>query len=125
MHRLEVVITNATSGSFQLTAAKSTPEVLNLPDSRTVSGLTVGNPKRYLLNAAPATTVNLSLTAQNGQHGLAAYPSAAFVLVSCQSCSQPSTQTLTHQTPPSAKTVLEVFRNNGSGVSQITLTTSN
>lgn len=124
-HRLEVVISNATSGNFRLTANKSTPEVMNLPDSRSVSGLTTASPKRYLLNAPPGTPVSLILTAQNGQHGVAAYPSGAFVYASCQSCSQPSTEAFAQKTPPGAKLVLEVFRNNGSGTSQFTLATAN
>lgn len=123
-HRLEVVITNASSGTFRLTAGKSTPEALSLPDSRTVSGTAVGGRARYLLNAPPGTPVGLALTAQNGQHGVAAYPSGAFIYAGCSSCSQPSTEAFVQKTPPSAWMVLEVFRNNGSGTSQFTLATS-
>lgn len=124
-HRLEIVLTNATSGNFRLTASKSIPEGIVLPDSRTLSGLTSGSPKRYLLNAPSGTPVSITLTAQNGQHGVAAYPSGASILASCQSCSQPSTEAFVQKTPPSARMVLEVFRNNGSGASQITLATGN
>ena len=123
-HRLEVVITNATSGNFRLQASKSNPEVINLPDSRTVSGTANGGRVRYLLNAPSGQAVGLTLTAQNGQHGVAAYPSGASILASCQSCSQPSTESFVQNTPPSARMVLEVFRNNGSGTSQFTLATS-
>lgn len=125
MHRLEVVITNASSGTFWLTASKSTPEVIGLPDSRAVSGTSVGGRVRYLLNAPPGSSVGLILTAQNGQHGVAAYPSGAFIYASCSSCSQPSTEAFVQKTPPSARMVLEVFRNNGSGTSQFTLATAN
>ncbi|WP_337867323.1 PKD domain-containing protein [Meiothermus sp.] len=122
-HRLEVVFTNASSGNFRLTASKSTPEVLGVPDSRTVSGTAVGGRVRYLLNAPPGSPVGLILTAQNGQHGVAAYPSGAFIYASCQSCAQPGTEAFVQKTPPSARMVLEVFRNNGSSTSQFTLAT--
>ncbi|RIH85338.1 Microbial collagenase [Calidithermus terrae] len=124
-HRLEVVLSNASSGTFRLTAGKSTPEVIGLPDLRTLSGLTTGSPKRYLLDAPPESPVSLALTAQNGQHGVAAYPSGAFIYAGCSSCSQPSTEAFVQKTPPSARMVLEVFRNNGSGTSQFTLATAN
>ncbi len=123
-HRVEVVITNASSGNFRLQASKSNPEVIGVPDSRTVSGTANGGRVRYLLNAPSGQAVGLTLTAQNGQHGVAAYPSGASVLASCQSCSQPSTESFVQNTPPSARMVLEVFRNNGSGTSQFTLATS-
>jgi hypothetical protein len=121
-HRLEVIISNATSGNFTLQASKKSAELLTPPASRDLTGLVNGNDVYYIVDAQPGTNVTLSLTAQKGQVGIAAYPSGQFILAGCNSCTNPVTQTLMQQVPTSARLLLRAFRNSGLGAAGLTVT---
>ena len=121
-YRLRVANVASGPGSLELSLSKPAAEVLAVPGTKTLSDLSGGSSKLYVVKPPAGGLYGLTLTCTgNSQIGAFSWPLHGTFLVGCGSTAATGGQA--ERAPAGVLPLVEVFRNQGPSSATITVTT--
>lgn len=114
-YRLRVSNTTANSGRIDVKLEKPVAEVMNVPDTRTITDLAQDAPRAFVVKPPADGLYHVMVSATSVEVGVQIDPARAVIITGCGSCSNPVAQTsaLAQRNAAPGLPVVRVFRRTG------------